>query len=144
MKKIIVIIAVSIVSLAANAQDKYAIELSKMLELNGTKETFQGVIDQMISLYQNQESDVPAEYWDKVKKSMSSSYDELVVKLVPVYKKHLTIEDLKGINDFYSTPVGKKLSEKTPLISQESMEIGQRWGMEIGTKIAQEMQNIDK
>ena len=144
MKKIIVIIAVSIVSLAANAQDKYAIELSKMLELNGTKETFQGVIDQMISLYQNQESDVPAEYWDKVKKSMSSSYDELVVKLVPVYKKHLTLEDLKGINDFYSTPVGKKLSEKTPLISQESMEIGQRWGMEIGSKIAQEMQNIDK
>ena len=38
----------------------------------------------------------------------------------------------------YKTPVGKKLAEKIPLITQESMQVSMEWGMEI----AQKMQGI--
>ena len=35
----------------------------------------------------------------------------------------------------YQTPIGKKISEKAPLIAQESMQVSMEWGMEIGEKI---------
>ncbi|MEM8901210.1 MAG: DUF2059 domain-containing protein [Bacteroidota bacterium] len=62
---------------------------------------------------------------------MASSMDDLVDRFLPIYKNHLSLEELQGIIEFYKTPVGKKLIEKTPLIMQESMELGKAWGQEI-------------
>jgi hypothetical protein len=55
--------------------------------------------------------------------------------LAPVYYKHLTLEDLNQIIVFYKTPAGKKMATATPAITQESMQIGQQWGMKIGEKV---------
>ena len=84
-------------------------------------------------------SDVPEETWNDLEKEfLKTSIDDLVDMLVPVYSRHLTLDDLQKIIEFYQTPVGQKYAEKTPLIMQESMQIGQQWGMKIG----QEFQNI--
>jgi len=40
---------------------------------------------------------------------------------------------------FYESEIGKKMVEKTPIIMQQSMQIGQQWGMEMGAKIAMRM-----
>ena len=32
---------------------------------------------------------------------------------------------------FYETPIGKKFAQNTPLIMQESMQVGQQWGAKI-------------
>ncbi len=71
---------------------------------------------------------------------MSTSITELVKLLVPTYQKHLSLEDLKGIIAFYESPLGIKYAEKTPFITQESMAIGQQWGMLLGQKIAKKME----
>ena len=65
--------------------------------------------------------------------------DELADMLAPVYEKHMTENDLKKIIEFYQTPVGKKYAEKTPLITQESMQVGQQWGMRIGQKVMERL-----
>lgn len=69
----------------------------------------------------------------------AASMDDLVERTVPIYQKHLTLEDIQGVIAFYRTPVGQKYAEKTPLINQESMQIGQQWGMEIGKEFAKRM-----
>jgi hypothetical protein len=74
------------------------------------------------------------------KEFLKTSLDDLVDMLVPVYSKHLTLDDLQKIIDFYQTPAGKKYAEKTPLIMQESMQIGQQWGMKIGQKFQEKLQ----
>lgn len=61
--------------------------------------------------------------------------DQLVDLLVPVYQKQFTEEDVKAFLEFYNSPAGKKLIEKQPMIMQESMVIGQQWGMGIAQKI---------
>lgn len=61
--------------------------------------------------------------------------DQLVDLLVPVYQKQFTEEDVKAFLAFYQSPAGKKLIEKQPEIMQESMMIGQQWGMGIAQKI---------
>jgi uncharacterized protein len=71
--------------------------------------------------------------WSGFEKEFSkTSMDELVDMLAPVYQKHMTENDLKKIIEFYQTPVGKKYAEKTPVIMQESMQVGQQWGMKMG------------
>lgn len=61
--------------------------------------------------------------------------NQLVDLLVPVYQKQFTEEDVKAFLEFYQSPAGKKLVEKQPVIMQESMVIGQQWGMGVAQKI---------
>ncbi len=40
-------------------------------------------------------------------KEMDSS--KLVEKLIPIYAKYYTLEDLKAVNAFYATPAGQRM-----------------------------------
>ena len=56
--------------------------------------------------------------------------------LASVYQKYMTQVDLEEMIIFYQTPVGKKYAKNLSMIMQESMEVGQQWGMKIGQEIA--------
>ncbi len=91
----------------------------------------QAVLD-MMEISNTLHPEIDSSFWDEFEgEFMASSMDDLVDRFLPIYKNHLSLEELQGIIKFYKTPVGKKLIEKTPLIMQESMELGKAWGQEI-------------
>jgi hypothetical protein len=47
---------------------------------------------------------------------------------VEIYHRHLDDKEIRGLIAFYETPLGKKLIEVTPAISQESVAAGMAWG----------------
>jgi uncharacterized protein len=53
--------------------------------------------------------------------------DHLVERLIPIYAKFLTKDDVRRITEFYRSPVGRKLVSVTPAISLESAKVGQEW-----------------
>ena len=53
--------------------------------------------------------------------------------------KNFTEQDLKDAIDLFKTPIGKKISEKSPIIAQESMQASMKWGMELSTKLQKYM-----
>ncbi|TKC09680.1 DUF2059 domain-containing protein [Pedobacter frigoris] len=127
-------------SFAASAQDStsYGTTLNKLLEVSGSTKTFIGVIPQMISMLKTQVSNsaIPEEFWTEMQTEISKfGGKDLGALLVPVYQKYMTETDLKSIIAFYESPAGRKFAEKTPLITQESMAIGQEWGKKIGEKV---------
>lgn len=144
MKTITTIIALLLITFGLSfGQDdtEYKAKLKNMFEMSGSEETYQTVIKQMISMYKEQFSNVPEETWNDLEKEfLKTSIDDLVDMLVPVYSRHLTIDDIQKITEFYETPVGKKYAEKTPLIMQESMQVGQQWGMKIGQEFQNKLQ----
>jgi len=71
---------------------------------------------------------------------LRTSVDDLVAMLVPVYQKHMTIEDLRGLVEFYETPLGKKFITSTPAIMEESMQVGQAWGMKLGQELSKRLE----
>lgn len=116
--------------------DDYSNTLTKMLEVSGSQELFRSMLGQMTAMYKQQQSNVPEDVWKEIEADLATnSLKELTTMLTPIYKQHLSLEDLKGTIAFYNTPVGKKLAEKTPLISAQSMQVGQQWGMALGAKI---------
>lgn len=125
------------------SQDKgtYRQTLDKMMEVSGTNASYQGMIKQMISSFRAQQPNASEEAMATMEKTLNEfSMSKLVDKLMPVYQKHLTEKDLKGIIAFYESPAGKNYAAKVPMIMQESMAAGQQWGAEIGAEVVRKMQ----
>lgn len=57
-------------------------------------------------------------------------------RMVPIYAKYYTQQDMDDLIAFYDTPLGKKLSTVQPQITLESMSVAQQWAAEIGQKVA--------
>ena len=125
-------------------EDKqYTKTLTKMFEVSGTEESYQAAIKQMFTIFKQQYPNVEVEIWTDLEKEYSkTSLNELTKMLVPVYSKYMTLEDLNELIKFYNTPTGKKYAKSTPLIMQESMQVGQQWGMKIGQDFEKKMKDI--
>jgi uncharacterized protein len=80
---------------------------------------------------------VPEKYWEKYRSLIS--LEELQNRLVEVYDKHFTSEELNSLIQFYDSPIGRKLSEKTLPILRDSMEAAQRMSRRAGDAVASEM-----
>jgi uncharacterized protein len=142
MKKLIILTLLITSSVASIAQkdNQYKTTLKKLMEVSGSEQTFKAVISQFFTLFKNQNSQVPDSIWSELEQEFyNTSTDELVAMLTPVYEKHLTEADLQKIIEFYQSPVGKKYAEKTPFITQESMQVGQQWGTKIGEHFAERL-----
>lgn len=114
----------------------YKSSLKKLIQISGSEAAYKGALDQMISMFKQQQSNVPKEFWDEFAIELNKdAIGQLINMILPVYQKHLTEADLNGVIAFYETPLGKRYAEKTPLITQESMLAGQEWGKQIGERV---------
>ncbi|MCA9720150.1 MAG: DUF2059 domain-containing protein [Myxococcales bacterium] len=66
--------------------------------------------------------------------------DELVELLVPLYVKHLDQDTVEAAIAFYESPHGRALQGAQPLLLQESMQLGERWGREQAARALQELE----
>ena len=135
MKKPIVILVLIVTFFTSHSQNEsYKDVLLEYMEVQGSLDSFNNSIDQMSQIMGGQ---IEA---DKLKPIMDEMFLSLVDALVPVYKNHLSIQDLKDGIEMYKTPIGKKIAQKTPLITQETMNVSMQWGMEFSSKIQELMQ----
>lgn len=120
----------------------YRSSLKKLIQVSGSESAYKGVINQMITMFKQQQSQVPQEFWDEFAVEVNKdAINKLIDLVLPIYQKHLTETDVLGIIAFYETPVGKKFAEKTPLVTQESMLAGQEWGKQIAQKVLDKLKN---
>ncbi len=113
-------------------------DIRKLLELTGAKDLGQQATQLMIAQFKKTMPQVPVEFWDKFMKKIDM--DELLNMVVPIYAKYLTHEDVKGLIEFYQTPLGQTLLKAQPGIQRESMQAGMAWGQKIGQQVLQELQ----
>ncbi|MFL2612816.1 MAG: DUF2059 domain-containing protein [Flavobacteriaceae bacterium] len=134
MKKIFITLLLFLSFNSLSSQDNYKSLLIDYMTAQGQFETFNATIDQMGSMMgvTIKESDK-----EEFTKDVMGSLIDL---LVPIYKKHFSEQDLKDAIQMYKTPIGKKISEKTPIIAQETMQASMQWGMELSQKMQKYIQ----
>ena len=137
MKKNILAIAFLVFGVFTNAQSSKDVKIAELLETMGSTQAMKTSFEYMINYYKQNNPQISSEYWDNSLKHVD--YNELVQKLVPVYSKHFTEQEIVDLLKFYNTSTGKKMIEKTPTILEESMEIGRKWGIELAQKIEKEI-----
>ena len=133
MKKIIITFVLLISFNFVQSQENYKSLVVDFMSAQGQFETFNATIDQVASMMALTLDDSEKELLSK--EVMGS----LVDLLVPIYKNHFTEQDLKEAVELYKTPIGKKISEKTPIIAQETMQASMQWGMELAEKMQKYM-----
>ena len=71
--------------------------------------------------------------------NMSARLPEFADEIVLIYARNFTPGEMREMTAFYRTPVGQKLLEKLPTVTQESMRAGQAWGQRIGAEVQNRM-----
>lgn len=109
-------------------------KIKTFLKLTNVLGVANQVMDNMINSYQTYYKQVPAEYWNELKKETSNTkdFEEL---LIPIYSKYYTEKELDDIIAFYKTSTGQKVIKTMPDMTKESMQAGQEWGMKLGQKV---------
>jgi uncharacterized protein len=67
--------------------------------------------------------------------SMNARVSEIIDQVAALYARNFTVAELNEVVAFYRGPTGQKFIQKLPLITQESMVIGQRFGQSIATEL---------
>ncbi len=127
MKKALFVLFAAL-SLTVQAQvldDKeYQHQMELFIQNSGMEHSFSGT---MISTLRMQGTFSEAQI-QKVTAAVTKSFrDDFIPSVVPVYKKYFTVEDLKALNQFFETPVGKKMKQFSIVSAEELQPYVQKW-----------------
>ena len=119
---LITALGVSSMSLADAASEK---EAEKLLNMVGTQEVMEQSMSQMLDI-QLQQNPALAPYKGVMMEFLNEnmSYESLKPELIKMYSEELTSSELREINAFYSTDVGKKSIEKMPTLMMQGGQLG--------------------
>jgi hypothetical protein len=68
----------------------------------------------------------------KFSSEVASSSQQFLDQAVQTYDKYLSIEDIKGLTQFYATPLGQKTLHVLPQMTVEMQSAGMQWGQTVG------------
>ena len=119
---LIIALGVSSMSLADAASEK---EAEKLLNMVGTQEVMEQSMSQMLDI-QLQQNPALAPYKGVMMEFLNEnmSYESLKPELIKMYSEEFTSSELREINAFYSTDVGKKSIEKMPTLMMQGGQLG--------------------
>ena len=112
-----------------------AVTIRRLLELTGAAKLALQTMETMLPAQRAAMPQIPAAFWDAFLAHARRDILMLVDSLIPVYAAHFSRADLEALVQFYESPVGRRLSEVQPMITQESMQVGQRWGAALGREV---------
>lgn len=108
-----------------------------LIGVMGVRKSLEAYMSRMIDVYRKTMPSVPGAFWDEFQKG--SNPDGIIDLVVPIYARHLTLEDIRAMDAFYSSPAGQRFVAAQPEILQESMTAGQVWGAAIAAKLQEQL-----
>ncbi|MDF5724096.1 MAG: DUF2059 domain-containing protein [Rhizonema sp. PD37] len=112
--------------------------IKQLLNITGASSLSQQIVTQMLISIKSQYPQVPQKFWDAFLGEFNA--DDIVKQLIPIYRKYYSDEDIKGLIAFYQTPLGKKTIMLLPQLSQESIVVGQKYGIDAGKRAIQKLE----
>jgi len=124
-----------------NANQEKADNIRRLLTIVGAEKLQQGMIDQMLPVLKSiiggslQGDPQAQKVFDRMTQLMLEEFKKIDMTRVSaeLYDKYFTNEDIKGMIQFYESPVGQKTIQVLPTLTQESMTRG----IELGQSAAQ-------
>lgn len=109
----------------------------EVLELSGAGTLGVQAMTQMIPALKQMAPEAPELFWQEF---MAEVRPESLIDLIaPIYSEHFEEAELDALIAFYSSPVGRKMVERLPAITAESMAVGQAWGTEIAKRAMEKL-----
>ena len=133
-----VVIAISLLMpLAASAQGTKEAKARELLGLMHASDMAMQMMDGMMQAMKDAMPAAPEEFWTAFRGQIKA--DEFINLLVPIYAENFEESDLDGLIQFYRSPTGKRLVEKQPMLLQQSMAAGQKWGEQLAGRAIEQL-----
>lgn len=118
-------------------------EIDKLLQLTHALQLGQQMSSAIVKQITNQlhvtRPDIPQKALDVIPEEVDSIIAENMPAfkkiVIGIYARHFTLKDLKGLNRFYSSDLGRKVVGQMPAVLQESVLAGQQWGRSLAPEI---------
>jgi hypothetical protein len=128
----IILLAFTIFSYSQDNVTSKSEKIKNLMKLTGSGSIGVTVANNMIDSFKKSLPEVKDEFWNEFKNEIKA--EDLVNLIIPIYDKYFTENEIDELIKFYNTPIGKKMISNLPVIMQESMQAGQKWGEAIGEK----------
>jgi hypothetical protein len=115
--------------------------IRELMAVTGAGDLGVQVMQNLMPALRRAAPEVPEAVWQDIEKEIRP--EELVSLVVPIYRKYYQEEDLRAAIDFYRSPAGRRLIEKQPQISRESMLAGQQWGSDIAQRVIAKLRAME-
>lgn len=137
MKKLLLVFVLFFVTniYSQNKQEK----IKELLTMSGQANIGVQVLSQFIDHFKQAYPNVPERFWVDFLKEVNA--EDLISKIVPIYDKYYTENDIDEMIKFYKSPVGIKMTNNLQNIFVESQESGRKWGTEIAEKVIKKLEN---
>lgn len=110
---------------AAPAGTTFDQDVRTLLKLTEVDQSAMAMVQQMGMLMKMGNQQIPdADIIAEMKKVSTAGFTNAVI---PIYKKYFTPAEVKEMIRFYSSPVGQKMAQKLPSITQDAMRGTQGW-----------------
>lgn len=93
----------------------------KFIDVFGTRTVMTKNFEAMVNAIAKQRPQEAQQFHDRIK------VDEIIERLIPLYDKYFTVEDLKEYINFYSSPGGQKLVSSIGSIMKESVGVSAQY-----------------
>lgn len=78
---------------------------------------------------------IPEGYLDAFIAKMRENVGSFLDRLVPLYDSLYSMDDLRGMQAFYESPVGQRFLATQPRLVESTMLLGQQWGLELAGQV---------
>jgi hypothetical protein len=77
-----------------------------------------------------------------LQQKMNARVSELEDSFVTIYASNFSAAELRDVIAFYKSPTGQKFLAKTPIVTQQTMAAGQKFGQTAGAEAQKEMKDL--
>jgi hypothetical protein len=123
----------------AQQSDSVKVEaIRSFLDVTRTADVFLTGFEQAMADQPNP-SDMPDGFLEAFQAKVHERTPEFIDMLVPLYDKHLSLEDLYTLIEFFSTPLGQRLVELEMDLATEIATLAERWAMTLVGEVFMEL-----
>ncbi len=108
-------------------------KIRELMKLTGSAELGVQLMSQLITSFRTGVPDAPEQFWKDFAKEVKPS--DFVDRVIPIYSRHFSEQDLDGLIAFYRTPLGQKMIHEMPATMTECMAAGQEWGRQLSAQM---------
>jgi hypothetical protein len=99
-------------------------DLRSLLQFVGAKDQLQSVASESATQYREKLSaSVKNVADDSKRQGLNFDQQRAMQQIAAIYDKHFTGEEIKGLLDFYSSPLGQKFAAESPKINKEVQSV---------------------
>lgn len=100
-------------------------DIRTLLTLTEVEQSAMAMIEQMGMMMKMGNQKIPDDAIIAEMKKVNKT--GFITAIIPIYKKHFTHAEVKEMIKFYTSPIGRKMGQKLPVITQEAMAGTQGW-----------------